>query len=94
MDDLTELTHGFLALADVMKSCGLDPRKTTIIVSEKDGQRMELMMLRSDRFVISAACDPRVSRPKADRNIREFEIAGIKVQYRTKPFILPNGTVV
>lgn len=51
-------------------------------------------MLRSDRFVVSAACDPRLSRPKADRNIREFEIAGVKVQYRTKPFLLPSGDVL
>lgn len=86
--------HGFLALRDAMASCGLDPDKATVVVSEKDGQRMEHMMLRSDRFVVSAACDPRLSRPKADRNIREFEIAGVKVQYRTKPFLLPSGDVL
>lgn len=89
-----EFLNGVLAFSDAMRANNLTVSDMTITVSEKDGRRMEHMLTQRDMFVISAQSDPRYSTGKADKHLREFMIAGVRFQYKTKPYLMPNGDII
>lgn len=85
---------GIMAFRHAMKSINMEPSKMTVIISEEDGRKLEHYLTRLNQFTISPHNDPRYSTPKADKHIREFEVCGVKFQYRTKPFMMPSGDIL
>lgn len=95
MDDAREtFMNGVLAFAHAMKAIHLHPDQMTVVLPEKDGIALEHHLTQEQCLVVSGAHDPRYSTPKADKHVREFKVAGVTFQYRTKPFILPSGEIV
>lgn len=94
IDDREEFLNGVLAFSRAMRSVGLNPQDVTVVLSEKDGRTMEHILTQRAHILLLELVDDRFSSAAADNHIREFRVAGVKFQYRCRPFMLPSGKVV
>lgn len=88
------LQSALLHLRDAFDECGLDMDKATIIISEPCGKAMELAVLQSDTMIVEPGLDQRPSTKKADGHIREFKVAGVRIQYRPRLLVGRGGKIV
>lgn len=85
---------GCIKLGHMLDDVNIDPNDVVIVLTEKDGRRLEHLLTQLDHMIISTDSDPRYSTRKADGHVREFKVAGIKFQYRPKLYKLPSGDVI
>lgn len=94
MDAREEFLSGVLAFENALRSINFRAEDVTVLLSEKNGRALEHILTRDQYLFASAQRDDRYSTPKADKHIREFQVAGLKFQYRVKPIKLPSGDII